>query len=79
LSEKRALEYLLKLDQRYGELQSASVALEVAKALTAASPFDLNEAELPAYKGLLRKWHNWDATRTICQRFGGLLGEALVR
>lgn len=79
LPEIQALESLLKLDQRYGELQSASVSLEVAKALSAAAPFDLNEAELPAYKGLSPKWHNWAVTRTICERFGGLLGEALLR
>jgi hypothetical protein len=79
LSESQALGSLLKLDERYGELQSASVALEVAKALSAAAPYDLNEAELPSYKGLVPKWHNWPVPRDICQRFGGLLGEALLR
>ncbi len=69
---------LLKLDSRYGTLQTASVRLEVAKALCAAAPFDLDESELPRYKGLTKKWHRWETTRAICQRFGVLLGEALV-
>lgn len=69
---------LRKLDDRYGALQTASVGLEVAKALCAAAPFDLDEAELPRYKGLTEKWHRWETTRAICQRFGLLLGEALV-
>lgn len=70
---------LLKLDARYGSLQTASVGLEVAKALCAAAPFDLEEMELPRYKGLHEKWHCWETTRTICHRFGVLLGEALVQ
>ena len=70
---------LCKLDARYGELQTASAGLEVAKALCAAAPFDLNESELPRYKGLAEKWHRWETTRGICQRFGVLLGGALVQ
>ncbi len=73
------LDALLKLDARYGALQTASVGLEVAKALCAAAPFDLDESELPHYKGLTEKWHHWETTRTICHRFGALLGEALVQ
>ncbi len=73
------LDALLKLDARYGALQTASVGLEVAKALCAVTPFDLDESELPRYKGLTEKWHRWEATRAICQRFGVQLGEALVQ
>lgn len=72
------LDSLCKLDARYGELQTASVGLEVAKGLCAAAPFDLNESELPRYKGIAQKWHQWETTRGICHRFGVLLGEALV-
>ena len=77
--EREVVDSLLKLDMRYGELQTALVGLEVAKALSAAAPFDLNEAELPAYKGLAPKWHNWEATRGICHRFGVALGESLLK
>lgn len=78
-SPEAVLDALLKLDTRYGSLQTASVGLEVAKALCAASPFDLDEVELPRYKGLHEKWHRWETTHAICQRFGVLLGEALVK
>jgi len=78
-SPDAVLTALLKLDTRYGSLQTASVGLEVAKALCAAAPFDLDELELPRYKGLNEKWHRWETTRTICQRFGVLLGEALIK
>jgi len=79
LTEQEVLGCLLKLDRRYGEMQTASVALEVAKTLSAPEPCDLDESELPAYKGLAPKWHQWDVTRTICHRHGVLLGEALMR
>ena len=78
-SPEAVLDSLLKLDIRYGSLQTASAALEVAKALCAAAPFDLDELELPRYKGLTAKWHRWETTRALCQRFGVLLGEALVK
>ena len=76
--EKDVIASLLKLDERYGEIQTVSVGLEVAKVLSAAAPFDLNEAELQHYKGLAEKWQKWGATRSICNHFGVLLGEALV-
>lgn len=79
LPEGEVLPSLLRLDGRYGETQTASVALEAAKSLSACAPFDLNESELPAYKGLVRKWHVWETTRAICHRYGVSLGEALVR
>ncbi len=78
-SADAVLRSLGKLDSRYGELQTASVGLEVAKALSAPEPFDLDESELPRYKGVSGKWQQWETIRTICQRFGVLLGEKLIR
>ena len=40
MSQREVVDSLSKLDTRYGEMQAASVALEVAKALSAATPFD---------------------------------------
>ena len=69
---------LLKLDERYGELQTTSVGLEVAKALTKAEPFDLEETDLSNYKALASGWRNWHKIEKICRRFGVLLGERLI-
>lgn len=78
VSEQEVLDSLLKLDFRYGELQTASVALEVAKALSEAAPFDLDEVDLRNYKTLSEEWRYWSKIETICNRFGVLLGEKLV-
>lgn len=69
---------LLKSDLRYGHLQSASVALEIAKRLVEPIPFDLQEVNLGEYKGLSPEWQAWSRTAQICRRFGTLLGERLV-
>jgi len=77
-SPETVLDALRQLDARYGALQTASIGLEVAKALCAAAPFDLNQAEWPDDQGLDEEWHRWETIREICNRYGLLLGEALV-
>ncbi len=76
--EREVLNSLLKMDGRYGELQIVSAALEVAKTLTEAAPFDLDETNLSNYKSLALEWRDWRKTKEICQRFGVLLGEKLI-
>lgn len=77
-TEAKVLDSLLKLDERYGDLQTASVCLEVAKALTEAEPFDLDTVDLSNYKTLASDWRNWNKIEDICNRFGVLLGEKLI-
>ncbi len=78
VTEAEVLNYLLKLDERYGELQTVSVGLEVAKALMEAKPFDLEEVNLSDYKTLTREWQDWSRIEGICRYFGSLLGKRLV-
>ena len=77
-TEREVLESLLKLDARYGDLQTASVSLEVAKALTEAAPYDLEKVNLSEYKTLMTEWQNWGKIEALCSRFGVLLGAALI-
>ncbi|MDQ2746461.1 MAG: nucleotidyl transferase AbiEii/AbiGii toxin family protein [Acidobacteriota bacterium] len=77
-TDEEVLESLLKLDERYGELQTASVGLEVAKALTESKPYDLDEIDLASYKMLAAKWRNWNKIEKISRRFGLLLGKNLI-
>lgn len=78
VTEGEVLESLLKLDERYGELQTASVGLEVAKALTESEPYDLDEIDLSKYKTLAAEWRSWNKIEETCRRFGILLGKSLV-
>jgi hypothetical protein len=78
-SEGEAVASLLKSDERYGDLQTASVALEIAKTLARPEPFDLSSTYLSRYKALAPVWHDWSKTESICQHYGKLLGERLVK
>jgi hypothetical protein len=61
-----------------GELQTASVGLEVAKALMEAKPFDLEEVDLADYRALEPEWQDWNRIEAICHDFGSLLGQKLI-
>jgi hypothetical protein len=78
MTEARVLDVLLRLDDLYHGIQTASVRLEVAKALAGARPFDLEATDLSRYKALTAEWHDWRRTEEICRRFGLLLGQRLI-
>ncbi len=73
------LETLMRSQQRYGELQSVSVALEIAKTLSDPVPFDLEEIDLRVYKGIQPPWNDWDHVAAVCRQHGRGFGEALIR
>jgi hypothetical protein len=76
--EASVLGALLKSDQRYGHLQTSSAALEIAKRLAAAKPYDLGDVDLARYKGLTAEWRSWSKAEGICRHFGALLGSRLT-
>lgn len=77
-SEEEVLSSLLKLDDRYGELQTNSLRLEVARTLADPKPTDISNVDLSYYKGLAPEWHNWSRTENICRKFGLLLSEKII-
>lgn len=77
-TKEEVLGSLLKLDERYGDLQTVSVGLEVAKALIEVKPFDLEEVDLADHKTLAPEWQKWAKIEEICRYFGSVLGKTLV-
>jgi len=77
-SEDEVMSSLLKLDDRYGDLQMNSVRLEVARALADPKPTDISSVDLSYYKGLAPEWQNWERTEAICRRYGLLLSEKII-
>jgi hypothetical protein len=69
---------LLKLDERYGETQTNSVRLEVARNFANPNPIDLENVDLSHYKALAAEWQDWKRTADICRKFGILLGERIL-
>jgi hypothetical protein len=76
--DRGVIDALRSLDDVYGHLQTNSVGLEVAKALSKPEPVDLMTTDLSRYRALDFQWHDWARTTEICQRFGKLLGQTLV-
>jgi hypothetical protein len=78
LGESDVLASLLRSDERYGELQSDSVSLEIAKALSEPLPFDLDSIDLRVYKGIKSPWDEWPHIESVCRRFGLQFAGALI-
>jgi len=78
LEKGEVLRVLLRSQQRYGQLQAKSVALDIAKTLSAPEPYDLEEVDLATYKGIQPPWNTWDQVATQCSLFGKQYGEALI-
>jgi hypothetical protein len=72
------LDTLHRSQHRYGELQSKSVALEIAKTLSDPKPYDLDDVDLTAYKGIQPPWNHWDPVAAQCRLLGMKFGEALM-
>jgi len=54
------------------------VATQVAKQLAEPRPGDLTEVDLPSYRDLERRWHDWGAVAHVCKRVSVRVLEALA-
>jgi hypothetical protein len=77
-NDEEVIASLLKLDERYGESQTNSICLEVARNFANPNPIDLEKVDLSHYKALATEWHDWTRTTDICRKFGILLGEKIL-
>lgn len=71
LGDERAAEVVLELDDYYADQLGPGdrrVATQVAKQLADPRPYDLSEVDLPSYRRLLPRWHDWGAVSDLCRR-----------
>lgn len=78
-ADQTVLAALSRSGERYGDLQTDSVGLEIAKALSEPEPYDLDSVDLSEYKGVQEPWNRWHAIEEICKSFGLQMAEQLVR
>lgn len=78
VEQNEVLATLLRSQQRYGELQKGSVALDIAKSLSDPEPFDLDSVDLGTYKGIQAPWNDWNRVAAQCRLHGTQFGEALI-
>lgn len=79
VAKEEVLATLLRSQQRYGELQMKSVALDIARSLSDPQPYDLDEVDLTTYKGIQPPWNHWDHVASQCRLLGKKFGEALIK
>lgn len=78
-TDNEVLGSLMKLDERYGELQTHSLRLDVSRSLVNPEPVDLEGTDISRYKSLSPEWYDWTRTSDICRKFGFMLGEQIVQ
>ncbi len=78
VDKKEVLATLFRSQKRYGELQTSSVSLEIAKSLSDPQPYDLDDVDLTTYKGIQPPWNHWDHVAEQCRLLGNEFGEALI-
>ena len=78
-TDEEVLRSVQKLDERYGELQTNSVRLDVSRTLVNPEPVDLEGTDISHYRSLASEWHDWNRTADICKKFGFMLGQKIVQ
>jgi hypothetical protein len=61
---------LLAMDDYYEDQQGPGgrrVATQLARQLSEPAPYDLTELELPRYRRLHERWHDWQAVADACR------------
>lgn len=82
LGAERAAAAVLSMDAYYADQLGpggARVATQVAKQLAEPRPHDLGAVDLAAYRGLARRWQDWDAVADVCRGVAARALEHLAR
>jgi len=71
LGVERAAGVVLSLDEYYADQVGPGgerIATQVVRQLAAPRPDDLSEVDLASYRRLDRRWQDWGAVTSVCQR-----------
>jgi hypothetical protein len=80
-----AAQALAELDRCYRDVyrvdaqRDVSVALQLARQLAEPTPYDLDQTDLPSYKRLEPRWHDWAAVCGQLRELAVALTEALTQ
>lgn len=67
---------LARIDEYYGGTtrpDGTPVATQVARQLSEPAPYDLDRVELREYRGLDRRWQDWDVVAEACAQLGAAM------
>ena len=77
-NEEKAIDNIMKIDTDFEGLQSHSLLLSLSQHLSFPSPDDLGSVDLSNYKGLSKKYQDWNIIRTRCQKMADMIIARLV-
>jgi hypothetical protein len=66
MGDKQMAQALQSFDELYQQDNGESPLQQLQVQLASAMPYDLEETELPEYKNLAPKWHDWNAVKSAC-------------
>lgn len=66
LGDERVALALQSFDRLYRQSSGESPLQQLQVQLASPQPYDLEEAELPEYKSLNPRWHNWHTVAAAC-------------
>jgi len=73
--DEKVMKILTSLNEGY----STDWTFEVSKSLSDPNPSDLDSLDLSNYKGLEKKWQDWNSIKLICQKYGKLLASETLK
>ncbi len=66
MGDDRVVRALREFDRLYPQDNGQSALQQLQVQLASALPYDLEETELPEYKNLAPRWHDWQAVQATC-------------
>jgi hypothetical protein len=66
LGDERTAQALQSLDRLYPQASGESAVQQLQIQLANPMPFDLDATNLPDYKNLAPKWHDWERVKAVC-------------
>ncbi len=73
-----AVSALRSFDTLYPQSNGESALQQLQIQLASPMPFDLDEVQLPQYKMLAPKWHDWNAVRQACTTCANLIFDRII-
>jgi hypothetical protein len=77
-NDGKVVDNIMRIDTDFEGLQSHSLLLSLSQHLADPCPDDLGSVDLSNYRGLSRKYQNWNETRERCKKISEMIIARLV-
>lgn len=78
MRDEEIVRALHSFDELYPQPNEESPLQQLQVQLAAPMPYDLDEVDLPEYKNLAPRWHDWTAVQTACVAAAELIFDRII-